>query len=56
MHFNNLDDVAKYVQEHIKKKLKELINVLLNNANMSKRDLEKRFNISSWKVEQILKL
>lgn len=39
-----------------KKKLKELINVLLNNANMSKRDVEKRFNISSWKVEQILKL
>ena len=34
---------------------KGLINVLLNNANMTKKDVQNRLNISSWKLGQILK-
>lgn len=39
-----------------RKMLKELINLLLNNANMRKKDVQNRLNISSWKMGQILKL
>lgn len=35
--------------------LNKLINILLNNANMTKVDIQNKLQISPWKLDQILK-